>query len=140
MSEVMTAPAKAEVVNRNNKAEGVDLEMAKNSATVMSTNSWTDREGNKHAAAPTQNKQPVSISYSKLEKSDGTTLEFVTVHFKKSGVSIRGFSGEFAHLLTPKKDNPKIGVIIATEMSYEARTKRFSTDEVEMEPSFDEEN
>lgn len=132
---------RAVVVSRNDKAEGVDMERAKNSVNVLSTREWTDRNGVKHPAAPTQAKQPVSISYSVLDKSDGTQVELITVNFKTTGVRIRGFSGEFAHLLKPIKAGSKVGKIFATELSYDARSQRFSADEVEVteeEPEFED--
>lgn len=132
---------RAAVIARNDKAEGVNIERAKNSVNVLSTREWTDRNGVKHPAAPTQDKQPVSIGYSVLDKSDGSQVELITVNFKTTGVRIRGFSGEFAHLLKPIKAGSKVGKIFATELSYDARTQKFSADEIqksEEEPEFDE--
>lgn len=136
--ETATATAPATVVNRNNDAEGVNIKRAKDSANVMSTRPWTDKNGVEHPAAPTQAKQPVSIRYTAIEKSDGTEVELITVRFKKSGVAIRGFSSDFAHLLVPVKKGSEIGHIVATEMSYDARTQHFSTDEVEVSEDEDD--
>ena len=131
--ETMTKAPKAEVVDRDTNAQGVSIQRALNSTQVLSTRAWTDQNGNHHEAAATQTKQPVSVRYTVIRKSDGTSVEQVLIRFKKSNVTIRAFSGDVAHMLQPISKGSDIGHITATEMSYDARTQKFSTDEVEVE-------
>lgn len=118
--------------NNRKEVEGVSIKRAQEYTQVLSTREWTDRNGVKHEAAGTQRKQPVSIKYVRIEREGKEPVELVRITFKTDKVTISAFPSDLTHLLQPKSKGSDIGVITATELSYDARNQKFSTDEVEV--------